>query len=134
MIMCSLMLHVLALASTVIVSGAAEARTTVVEAAASQFAAAQHAEAPHAPPAEEDDPTASVAVRALLTRMLPAAAAAKFTLSLLPTAADQHPSFEIRASALDAPLIAGTSGVALASGVYYYLKTYCGCSVRLFFP
>jgi hypothetical protein len=44
MIMCSLMLHVLALASTVIVSGAAEARTTVVEAAASQFAAAQHAE------------------------------------------------------------------------------------------
>ena len=98
------------------------------EAEAAQFAEAHawHAEAPPAPPA--DDPTTG-AVLALVERLLPAPAAAKFTLTLLPRAADQHPVFEVRASAPDAPQIAGTSGVALASGVYWYLKSLCGCSV-----
>jgi alpha-N-acetylglucosaminidase len=65
-----------------------------------------------------------------MARLLSKGAANKFKLSLLPADPnDHHPTFEVRASQPDAPEVAGTTGVAIASGVYFYLKQYCGCSV-----
>ena len=65
------------------------------------------------------------AVRALVRRLLPAEVAAAFELDVAP---HKEEFFEIQAWGGRARVTA-SGGVALANGVYHYLKYYCDCSV-----
>src|SRR5258708_2631369 len=67
-----------------------------------------------------------VASYALIRRLLPDSATG-FIIESLPAAAGKD-SFELESRG-DRILLRGNNGIAIASGLYYYLQTYCHCQI-----
>ena len=75
---------------------------------------------------EHDHPLNKQASYALIRRLLPERASA-FIIEPLPVAAGKD-SFELESRG-DGIMLRGNNGVAIASGLYYYLQTYCHCQI-----
>jgi len=75
---------------------------------------------------ENASPLNKAASYALLRRILPDRAAG-FIIESLPAAAGKD-SFELESRG-DRIVLRGNNGIAIASGLYYYLQTYCHCQI-----
>uniref|UniRef100_UPI00398F5DB5 alpha-N-acetylglucosaminidase n=1 Tax=Pristiophorus japonicus TaxID=55135 RepID=UPI00398F5DB5 len=101
--------------------------------AASPFAQSHFPTLEHVRPAADDD-LQTEAVRELLQRLL-GPRARDFVLSVnrsLPGAGPRHSGFdrfELRSLADGRISIQGSSGVAAATGLYRYLRSFCGCHI-----
>ena len=78
------------------------------------------------------DQTEEQAARDLAVRVLGSARAGNLSLELVGSPRGSGGDyFELPVSAAKAPItIRGTSGVALASGLHWYLKYHCGVGIR----
>ncbi|XP_034992929.2 alpha-N-acetylglucosaminidase [Zootoca vivipara] len=78
-----------------------------------------------------DDARQAVAVRELLERLLGPRAASAFSVSVNRSLAGPGglDTYRLSSRAPGVVNVAGSSGVAAASGIYQYLKDYCGCHV-----
>ncbi|XP_020641296.3 alpha-N-acetylglucosaminidase [Pogona vitticeps] len=81
-------------------------------------------------PETEESPQAA-AVQELLERLLGPRAASAFSVSVNRSLAGPGglDTYRLRSGALGVIEVAGSTGVAAASGVYRYLKDFCGCHV-----
>jgi alpha-N-acetylglucosaminidase len=69
------------------------------------------------------------AVKGLITRLIGESYVDKFNLEMISPTSEGHDVFEIESSGNDQVVIRGNTGVALASGLNWYLKYYCFCHV-----
>lgn len=80
---------------------------------------------------EAEDVRQATAVRELLERLLGSKAASAFAVSVNRSLAEPGGLDTYRLSSVVPGTInvSGSSGVAAASGIYHYLKDFCGCHV-----